>query len=332
MLTRPDTHMPKPSETGPSQEKKGLFSRLLAGMAKTRHTLTEGLATLFSGPKKLDADLLEQIETSLLLSDMGIETTQELITQLKKTLSRRDLTDAETVLSVLQENMNTLLAPCQQPLVFPENIRPFVILVAGVNGAGKTTTIGKLAVQLKTAGKSVMLAAGDTFRAAAIEQLQVWGKRHDIPVIAQAPGADPAAVIHDAFSSAKARRADVLIADTAGRLHTQSHLMEELKKIRRVLSARDPTAPHETLLVLDAGTGQNALNQASQFHEAIGVTGLVLTKLDGTARGGMLFALAKKLALPVRYVGVGEAPEDLQPFDRAALVAALFGKDAGCSH
>ncbi len=305
-------------------DKKGFFSRLKTGLAKTRTHFTNGLATLFIGKKTLDADTLEQIETQLLTADLGVEATQQLIQHLTQKLKRQELNNTEAALECLQADMKALLQPCQIPLTLDEEKKPFVILVVGINGAGKTTTIGKLAKHLQAAGKSVMLAAGDTFRAAAIEQLQVWGERNQIPVIAQQPGADTAAVIYDALESAKARGIDVLIADTAGRLHTQTNLMEELKKVKRVMSKLDNSAPHETLLVLDAGIGQNALNQTKQFHEAIGLTGIALTKLDGTAKGGIIFAIAKQTQLPIRFIGVGEGIDDLRSFDADEFVNALF--------
>jgi fused signal recognition particle receptor len=303
---------------------EGFFTRLKAGLSKTRSTLTQGIATLFLGKKTLDEDLLEHIETQLLTADVGVEATQQIIKSLTQKLARKELTDSETVLQTLQTEMKSILHPCQLPLVLPENKTPFVILVVGVNGSGKTTTIGKLAKHLQNQGKKVMLAAGDTFRAAAIKQLQIWGERNHVPVIAQQPGADTAAVIFDALEAAKARHMDVLIADTAGRLHTQSNLMDELKKVKRVLSKLDPTAPHETLLILDAGIGQNALTQAKQFHEAIGLSGIALTKLDGTAKGGIIFAIAKQMKTPIRFIGVGEQMDDLRPFDAVAFVEALF--------
>lgn len=314
----------KTTETSAEPTSSGLFSRLKAGLAKTRAGLREGIAFLVSGKKQLNEELLEQIETSLLLADTGFETTQQLISHLTSKLARHELVDSDMVLTALQAEMTTILKPLEVPLIIPDSEKPFVILMVGINGSGKTTTIGKLAAHLKDAGKKVMLAAGDTFRAAAIQQLQVWGERTQIPVIAQQPGVDPAAVLHDALSAATSRNINVLIADTAGRLHTQSHLMDELKKVRRVLAKIDPDAPHETLLVLDASTGQNALTQAKQFHEAMGVTGLVLTKLDGTAKGGIVFSIAKQLPLPIRFIGIGEALEDLRPFNAAEFVAALF--------
>ncbi len=314
------------AEETPSPEKKGVFARIRAGLAKTRSHFNNGIARLLLGKKTLDADLIEQIETCLLTADVGASATAKLIDHLTQKLARKELDNAEAALNTLKQEMKTLLSPCEAPLILPEISKPFVILMVGINGAGKTTTIGKLAHHLQTMGKKVILAAGDTFRAAAIEQLQAWGERNAIPVIAQQQGADTAAVIHDAMSAAKARQLDVLLADTAGRLHTQHHLMDELKKVKRVLARLDPEAPHEVLLVLDAGNGQNALNQAKQFHEAIGVTGLVLTKLDGTAKGGILFAIAETLKLPVRFIGVGEGIDDLKPFTADAFVDALFGE------
>jgi len=305
-------------------EKKGFFGRLKEGLAKTRSTLTTGIANLILGKKTLDADLLEQIETQLLSADVGVEATQQLINTLTQKLARKELGETETVLQTLQTEMTAILQPCQQPLQIPDSKTPFVILVIGINGSGKTTTIGKLAKLIQNDSKKVMLAAGDTFRAAAIEQLQIWGERNQTPVIAQQPGADTAAVIFDALEAAKARQIDVLIADTAGRLHTQSNLMEELKKVKRVLNKLDSNAPHETLLVLDASIGQNALNQAKQFHEAIGLSGLALTKLDGTAKGGIIFAIAKQMKIPIRFIGVGEKVDDLRPFDAKEFVEALF--------
>ncbi len=305
-------------------EKKGFFKRLSQGLTKTRARFTSGIANLVLGNKTLNADLLELIETQLITADIGVEATQQLIQHLTDKLARKELNNAEAVLSCLQEDMKNILRPCQVPFTIADDKKPFVMLVVGINGSGKTTTIGKLAKSLQEADKSVMLAAGDTFRAAAIEQLQVWGERNQIPVVSQQPGADTAAVIYDALESAKARGIHVLLADTAGRLHTQNNLMDELKKVKRVIAKLDPTAPHETLLVLDASVGQNALNQAKQFHEAVGVTGLVLTKLDGTAKGGIIFAIAKQLKLPIRFIGVGEGIDDLRPFDADEFVTALF--------
>jgi fused signal recognition particle receptor len=316
----------KQSEAVPaeSSEKKGFFARLKAGLSKTRANFTNGLATIFLGKKALDADTLDLIETQLLTADIGVDATQQLIQHLTQKLARKELHDTDAALACLQTEMKALLQPCETALTLDEEKKPFVILVVGINGSGKTTTIGKLAKHLQAAGKTVMLAAGDTFRAAAIEQLQVWGERNHIPVVAQQPGADTAAVIYDALESAKARNIDILIADTAGRLHTQTNLMEELKKVKRVMTKLDASAPHETLLVLDAGIGQNALIQAKQFHEAIGLTGIALTKLDGTAKGGIIFAIAKKMQLPIRFIGVGEGIDDLRPFKAEEFVNALF--------
>ncbi len=318
---KPTDETPQPTEPA---EKKGFFKRLTQGLAKTRTRFASGLATLFLGKKMLDSELLELIETQLLTADVGVDATQQLIQSLTQKLSRNELNDAQAALQNLQEEMKAILRPCQSAITISETSKPFVILVVGINGSGKTTTIGKLAKSLQQSHKNVMLAAGDTFRAAAIEQLQVWGERNQIPVISQQPGADTAAVIYDALESSKAKGMDVLIADTAGRLHTQTNLMEELKKVKRVLAKVDPTAPHETLLVLDASIGQNALNQAQQFHQAIGITGLALTKLDGTAKGGIIFAIAKQMKLPIRFIGVGEGIDDLRPFNADEFVQALF--------
>ncbi len=308
--------------------KPGLFARLKSGLSRTRGNLTEGIADLVLGKKAIDDELLEEIETQLLVADIGVEATTAIIKDLTARVSRKELADGEALMAALREDMAALLAPSNQPLVIDnEAHRPFVILMVGINGAGKTTTIGKLAKRLQNEGKSVMLAAGDTFRAAAVEQLQVWGERNDIPVIAQGSGADSASVIFDAVQAAQARNIDVVIADTAGRLHTQSNLMEELKKVRRVMGKLDESAPHEVLLVLDSGTGQNALNQAEQFQAAVGVSGLVLSKLDGTAKGGVIFAIAKKLGLPIRFIGVGEGIDDLRVFDAEEFVAALFERE-----
>jgi fused signal recognition particle receptor len=306
------------------QTKGGLFSRLKQQLSKTRTGLTEGLSQLILGKKNIDDELLEDIEAQLVMADVGIEATQEIIKNLTDRLNRKTLKDAESVLIALKEDMASILKPVSQPFVIPEDKKPFVLLVIGVNGVGKTTTIGKLANRFQQQGKSVMLAAGDTFRAAAVEQLETSRERNNIPVIAQKNGTDPASVIFDAISSAKAKNIDVLIADTAGRLHTQNNLMEELKKIVRVIQKVDPTAPHETMLVLDSGTGQNALSQARQFNEAVDITGLTLTKLDGTAKGGILFALSKNMNIPIRFIGIGESLEDLREFDSTDFVNALF--------
>ena len=304
--------------------KAGLFARLKSGLARTRHSLTEGVASLVLGGKAIDAELLEEIETTLLLADVGVEATREIIDDLTGRVSRKELGNAEALMRALHEDMRAILAPVSVPLAIPRETRPYVILMVGINGAGKTTTIGKLAHRLRQDGRTVMLAAGDTFRAAAVEQLQTWGERNGVPVIAQQPGADAASVIYDALEAARARGIDVLIADTAGRLHTQSNLMEELKKIRRVLGKLDASAPHEVMLVVDAGTGQNALNQARQFHEVIGLTGIALTKLDGTAKGGIALAIAGELGLPVKLIGIGEALEDLRPFDPDDFARAIL--------
>lgn len=314
----------KNKQDQPEEKSGGLFSRLKNGLSRTRGNLTGGIGDLLLGSKTIDDDLLEEIETQLLVADMGVEATQTIITNLTQRLSRKELTDGVTLMAALREEMQAMLAPCSIPLAIDEAKKPYVILVVGINGAGKTTTIGKLAKRLQDEGRSVMLAAGDTFRAAAVEQLQVWGERNDIPVIAQQSGADSASVIFDAIEAGKARSVDVVIADTAGRLHTQSNLMEELKKVKRVIGKLDDSAPHEVLLVLDAGTGQNALNQAQQFHTAVDVSGLALTKLDGTAKGGIIFAIGRKLGLPIRFIGVGEGIEDLRVFDAEEFIDALF--------
>jgi len=307
----------------------GLFARLKQGLSRTRSGLTESLAQLTLGKKQIDDELLEEIETLLLSADVGVEATRRIIDELTARVSRKELQDSDALLGALQQNMQQILTPCEAPLVIDTTCQPFVILMVGINGAGKTTTIGKLARQLQQQGHSVMLAAGDTFRAAAIEQLQTWGERNDIPVIAQQHGADSASVIYDAMAAARSRGVDVLIADTAGRLHTQSNLMDELKKVKRVMTRLDPAAPHEVMLVVDAGTGQNALVQAEQFHNAVDLTGITLTKLDGTAKGGVIFAIAQKLGIPIRFVGVGEGIEDLRPFHAGEFVRALLGSDAG---
>ena len=304
----------------------GFFGRLKKGLARTRSGLFGGLGDLLGAKKSIDEDLLEEVETHLLMADVGVDATQGIIGDLTARLGRKQLNDSAALFSALQEDMLKILAPCSQPLQIDTAARPFVILMVGVNGVGKTTTIGKLARRFQQQGRSVMLAAGDTFRAAAVEQLCAWGERNGVPVVAQSGATDPASVMFDALQSARARGIDVLIADTAGRLHTQSNLMEELKKIRRVINRIDASAPHETMLVVDAGTGQNALNQVAQFNEAVGLTGLTLTKLDGTAKGGVIFAIARKAAIPIRFIGVGEQIEDLRVFDAAEFVQALFEK------
>ncbi|MGB2942384.1 MAG: signal recognition particle-docking protein FtsY [Candidatus Macondimonas sp.] len=327
--TSPPAPRPQPVEAPAPVPTVGWLGRIRAGLSKTRAGLADGLGTLFLGGKRLDDALLEDLETRLLVADVGLDATRRILDGLTEKLGRKDLLTSEVVMNTLAADMTALLAPCEQPLRIPgDGPKPFVILVVGINGAGKTTTIGKLAHHLKAEGRSVLLAAGDTFRAAAVEQLQTWGARNDVPVVAQHTGADSASVIFDAVAAGQARGMDVVIADTAGRLHTQSNLMQELAKIKRVLAKLDPAAPHEVLLVVDGGTGQNALNQAQQFHQAVGLTGVAITKLDGTAKGGMLFAIAQKLAVPIRFIGVGEAIEDLQPFVAHDFVAALLGLDA----
>ena len=315
-------------ESAPTSEKqRGLFGRLKQGLRRTRSSFTSGLADLALGKKTINDETLEDIETLLLTADVGVEATQRIIQDLTNRVSRKELNDTVALYDALQEDMRRILAPCDIPLDISPSHKPYVILMVGVNGAGKTTTIGKLAKRLQAEGRSVMLAAGDTFRAAAVEQLQTWGERNDVPVIAQQSGADSASVIYDALQAAQTRNIDVLIADTAGRLHTQSNLMEELKKVKRVMGKLDSSAPHEILLVVDAGTGQNALNQAQQFHEAVGLTGITLTKLDGTAKGGVIFAIANKLQIPIRFIGVGESIDDLRPFNAEEFVAALFASE-----
>jgi fused signal recognition particle receptor len=304
----------------------GFLSRLQSGLSQTRGRLTEGISSLVLGEKVIDASLLEDIETQLLVADVGIEATDQVIGNLKKSLSRSQLAEPEQFLKSLKNELLNILKPCDVPLVSLSDNKPFVILMVGVNGVGKTTTIGKLAKKFQADGQSVMLAAGDTFRAAAVEQLEVWGERNNVPVVAQASGADSASVIFDAYQSAKARQTDILIADTAGRLHTKENLMNELEKIVRVLKKQDPSLPHETLLVLDATTGQNALNQAESFNKTAKLSGIVLTKLDGTAKGGVVFALAKKLGIPIRFIGVGEQVDDLRPFSATAFIDALFSE------
>lgn len=309
-------------------EKQGFFARIKQGLTKTRQQFGEGIGRLLLGKKEIDAALLEELETLLLTADLGIETSQTILKQLTDGLERKQLTDGNAVFHELKARLETILSMNAKPLILetPDH-SPFVILTVGVNGAGKTTSIGKLAKLFQQQGKKVMLAAGDTFRAAAVEQLQVWGERNQIPVVAQHTGADSASVIYDALQAAKARGMDVLIADTAGRLHTQDNLMEELKKVKRVMQKLDSNAPHETILVLDASIGQNALNQARQFHQAVGLTGIIMTKLDGSAKGGILFAIANELGIPFRYLGVGERIDDLKPFDAQQFVRAIFNDD-----
>jgi fused signal recognition particle receptor len=308
------------TEATPATPTLGLFARLKQSLTRTSHNLT----TLFHGRKTIDATLLSDLEDNLLLADVGVPTTKKIMAHLTQSVSRHEIDDAPALVAALKTEMTTLLEPYARPLNIDPTQKPFVILVVGVNGVGKTTTIGKLAQQFKKQGLSVLLAAGDTFRAAAIEQLQTWGERNDVPVITQQSGSDSAAVIYDAILAAKARGIDVVLADTAGRLHTQHNLMEELKKVVRVINKAIPTAPHETLLVLDATTGQNALQQAKLFHEAAKVSGVILTKLDGSAKGGIVFALTEHLQLPIRFIGVGEQAEDLQIFNAEQFVEALL--------
>ena len=295
----------------------GLFARLRQGLARTRSGFTDGLAGLLLGAKTIDDELLEEIETRLLTADVGVQATTRIIKDLTARLSRRELADTTALLRALREDLLAILSPCSIPLQIATAVKPFVILVVGVNGVGKTTTIGKLAKRLQAEGRSVMLAA---------EQLQVWGERNGIPVVAQQSGADSASVIYDALQAAQARGIDVVVADTAGRLHTQSNLMEELRKVKRVLAKLDNAAPHEVMLVVDAGTGQNALTQAQQFHQAVQLTGITITKLDGTAKGGILFAIADKLGVPIRFIGVGEGIDDLRAFDAGEFIDALFSE------
>ncbi|ELY6344471.1 signal recognition particle-docking protein FtsY [Cronobacter muytjensii] len=305
--------------------KEGFFARLKRSLLKTKENLGSGFISLFRG-KKIDDDLFEELEEQLLIADVGVDTTRKIIASLTEGASRKQLRDAEALYGLLKDEMGEILAKVDEPLNV-EGKTPFVILMVGVNGVGKTTTIGKLARQFEQQGKSVMLAAGDTFRAAAVEQLQVWGQRNNIPVIAQHTGADSASVIFDAIQAAKARGVDVLIADTAGRLQNKSHLMEELKKIVRVMKKLDENAPHEVMLTIDASTGQNAVSQAKLFHEAVGLTGITLTKLDGTAKGGVIFSVADQFGIPIRYIGVGERIEDLRPFNAGDFIEALFARE-----
>ncbi|WP_404409070.1 signal recognition particle-docking protein FtsY [Pseudidiomarina marina] len=307
-----------------TQSKPSLWKRLTAGLRKTSSAIGDGLWGIFKD-KKIDDELFEELETQLLTADIGVPTTLKIVERLTEQANRKQLQDSAELFKLLQQDMTEILSPVAQPLTIPNDHEgPFVILMVGVNGVGKTTTIGKLAQQFKREGKSVMLAAGDTFRAAAVEQLQVWGQRNDIPVVAQHTGADSASVIYDAVEAAKARGVDVLIADTAGRLQNKAHLMDELKKVVRVMRKLDEYAPHEVMLTLDAGTGQNAISQAKLFTEAVGVSGITLTKLDGTAKGGVIFAIADQFNIPIRYIGVGEGIDDLRPFDAQEFVDALF--------
>jgi len=301
-------------------DNRGWLTRLRQGLSKTG----SGLSRVFLGRKSIDDDLLEELETLLLMADVGVEATQRIINDLTERLQRSELADSDALHHALREDMLAILRPCEAPMAIDADKQPYVVLTVGVNGVGKTTTMGKLAHRYQEAGYAVVMAAGDTFRAAAVEQLQVWGERTGIPVIAQPIGSDAAAVVFDAHQAARARGTQLLIADTAGRLHTQDNLMQELAKIHRVLGKQDSQAPHEVLLVVDASTGQNALAQAQQFHEAIGITGVAVTKLDGTAKGGVIFAIAHRLGVPIRYIGVGEGVEDLRPFHAEEFVDALL--------
>ncbi len=308
------------------EAKKGFFSRIKKGLGKTRSGLASGLGNLLLGEKEIDDEIMDEIEMLLVMADVGVDATRSIIDTLSQKVGRRELTSSRALYKALQDELRQLLLPVEAPLQVDTSKAPYVLLMVGVNGVGKTTTIGKVAKLLKSEGKSVMLAAGDTFRAAAVEQLQVWGERNDVPVVAQSTGSDSASVIFDALQAAKARGVDVLIADTAGRLHTKNNLMDELVKVKRVMSKLDTEAPHEVMLVIDAGTGQNALNQVESFNEAVGVSGITLTKLDGTAKGGIIFALANQFKIPIRFIGVGEQAEDLRPFEAQAFVDALFSE------
>jgi len=316
--------------TAPSEKQPGFVARLRARLNRGDSWLTYDLANLLPGGK-IDEGVLDELELRLISADVGVETTEKILAGLRGKVARKELGSLEALLDALRQSLLGIVSPVSRPLAIDPTKQPFVILVVGVNGSGKTTTIGKLARRLSDQGLRVVLAAGDTFRAAAIEQLQVWGERDGVPVIAQAAGADPAAVVYDAMESARARGADVLIADTAGRLHTQTNLMDELRKVKRVLARLDPSAPHEVLLVLDASQGQNALTQAQQFNQALGVTGVVLTKLDGTAKGGIVLAVADRMGLPLRYVGVGETAEDFGEFDAGTFVDAVLAPSRGNS-
>ena len=306
--------------------RQGLLGRLGAALSKTRNAIADGIAQIVGARTTIDDAVLEEVETILLTADVGVEATRRIMGGLEARVSRGEIGDANALLASLETDMLEMLQQVEAPLAIAQSDAPYVILVVGVNGAGKTTTIGKLAARLRTDGRSVLIAAGDTFRAAAIEQLQEWGGRAGVQVVTQQPGADSASVIYDAFEAARARGIDILIADTAGRLHTRVGLMDELRKVRRVIGKLEASAPHEVLLVLDAGTGQNALTQAVQFHDAVGVTGIALTKLDGTAKGGIIFAIAQRLGLPIRLVGVGEGVDDLRDFDARTFVAAIVGR------
>lgn len=314
----------QPQEVAATAPDNSFFGRMKVGLSRTREQFANGMVTLLIGGKEIDDELLEEIETQMLVSDIGIDATRTIIDRLTERVSRKELVYSNALYKALQQELVELLAPRVKPLYIDTAKKPYVILMVGVNGVGKTTTIGKLAKRLQFEGKKVMLAAGDTFRAAAVEQLQVWGERNGIPVVAQSTGADSASVAFDALQSAKAKEMDVLIVDTAGRLHNKGHLMEELRKVKRVLQKVDGTAPHEVMLVVDAGTGQNALNQVQEFDQVVGLTGLTITKLDGTAKGGVLFNIASRSHVPIRFIGVGEKIDDLRPFVAKEFVAALF--------
>ncbi|TQV89231.1 signal recognition particle-docking protein FtsY [Aliikangiella coralliicola] len=313
-----------PAEQPTKTPKVSFFQRLKQGLSKTRSQFSEGLANLVLGQKEIDEDILEEVETLLLMADVGVDTTSRIIEDLTDKANRKELKDTSALTQRLKELLLEIVEPVQAPLNIPQQDSPFVILMVGVNGVGKTTTIGKLAHQFQAQGNSVMLAAGDTFRAAAVEQLKAWGERNQVPVVAQHTGADSASVIYDAVEAAKARNIDIVIADTAGRLHNKSNLMEELSKVKRVMGKVDATAPHEVMLVVDAGTGQNALVQATEFNKSVALNSVTITKLDGTAKGGVVFALADKMKLPIRYIGVGESKEDLRAFNAADFIEALF--------
>ena len=302
---------------------RGFFKRLRAKLNQGAAWLTTDIVELLPG-RKIDAEILDDLETRLIMADVGVEASGRILEDLRRRVARKELNDVDALLQALQSAMSQILKPVEQPLIIDPGLKPFVILVVGINGAGKTTTIGKLSARLLAEGKSVMLAAGDTFRAAAREQLEIWAERNNVPIIAQQSGAEPAAVIFDALNAARARNIDVLIADTAGRLHTQTHLMDELKKVKRVLARLDPLAPHEVLLVLDGTIGQNAVAQAEEFNKGLGVTGLVITKLDGTAKGGVVLAIAQRLNIPIRFIGVGEQSEDFGVFNASEFVSALL--------
>lgn len=330
--TPTDATVPANQPTPTEEPKQSLFGRLKQRLHRTRKTFAEGIASLILGKKQIDEELLEEIETQLLIADLGVEATDSLIKKLTAQVSRKELDNPAALYAGLKHELTAMLQPCERPLEIACTQKPYVILMVGANGNGKTTTIGKLAKRYQQQGLSVMLAAGDTFRAAAIEQLAVWGERNGVPVIAQHTGADSASVLFDALKSAQAKQVDVLIADTAGRLHNKSHLMDELEKIVKVLKKCDVAAPHEIMLVIDAATGQNALKQAQTFHSMIGITGITLTKLDGTAKGGIIFSIAHNLRIPIRFIGVGEGIDDLRPFETQPFINALFSQNAEDEH